>query len=240
MPEITVSVIVPARNEERNLPRSLGSLQDDSILEIIVADGASSDRTREVAESLGARVVSQTGERMTIGQGRNQAAALAEGELLAFFDADIELPNAKDFFEHVRGHFQDRRVVATVPRLEVFPEEEVWFDRVFHRFFNFAVSRSFRLGQPMSGGQCQVIRAGAFRAAGGYPEHMAHAEDSALLQSIATFGEVRFLHDHVVYHSPRRFRTWGYLKTLAISLKSLLAKQFLKREILDQWERVGE
>jgi glycosyltransferase involved in cell wall biosynthesis len=49
----TVSVVIPARNEEANLERCLRSLvvQEGVYFEILVVDDGSTDRTRDIAES---------------------------------------------------------------------------------------------------------------------------------------------------------------------------------------------
>lgn len=52
---LPVSVIVPARNEARNLPRCLASLA--SVGEIYLIDSQSTDETAHIAESYGAKVV---------------------------------------------------------------------------------------------------------------------------------------------------------------------------------------
>lgn len=53
-----VAIVIPARNEERNLPHLLGSIQHHSALaEVIVVDDSSTDRTAAIAESYHARVV---------------------------------------------------------------------------------------------------------------------------------------------------------------------------------------
>jgi glycosyltransferase involved in cell wall biosynthesis len=52
---LPVSVIIPARNEARNLPRCLQSLQ--GIGEVFVIDSQSEDETCEIARSFGAKVV---------------------------------------------------------------------------------------------------------------------------------------------------------------------------------------
>jgi 4,4'-diaponeurosporenoate glycosyltransferase len=88
-----LSIIVPARNEEKNLPTLLRSLADQSIRprEIIVVDDASTDLTAKVASQFGARVVnsqplpdSWRGKTWACHQG----AQAATGELLLFLDAD--------------------------------------------------------------------------------------------------------------------------------------------------------
>src|SRR5208337_1821709 len=53
--KLPVSVIVAARNEEKNLPRCLEALRD--VGEVYVIDSQSTDATPEIAQSCGAKVV---------------------------------------------------------------------------------------------------------------------------------------------------------------------------------------
>jgi len=53
---LAVSVCIPVRNEERNLPACLGALQG-SFTDLVVVDSGSTDSTREIAKQHGARVV---------------------------------------------------------------------------------------------------------------------------------------------------------------------------------------
>ena len=88
-----LSIIIPARNEENNLPRLLRSLAEQSVRpkEIIVVDDASTDRTAEVARQHGAKVLASLplpegwrGKTWACQQGARAAA----GETLLFLDAD--------------------------------------------------------------------------------------------------------------------------------------------------------
>jgi glycosyltransferase involved in cell wall biosynthesis len=83
---VTLSVVVPTWNEELWLPRLLHALAGHpEVAEIVVADNASTDRTREVAARFGCRIV--TGGRPA--EGRNRGAAAARGDRLLFVDADV-------------------------------------------------------------------------------------------------------------------------------------------------------
>src|SRR5258708_2636588 len=90
----TVSVIVPARNEEACLGGCLESLvsQDGVGFEIIVVDDGSTDRTRAIAESFPGVQVIEPGPLPAGWSGKNNAvtagARRARGEWLLFTDAD--------------------------------------------------------------------------------------------------------------------------------------------------------
>ncbi|TDL80188.1 glycosyltransferase [Peribacillus frigoritolerans] len=88
-----LSIIIPARNEEKNISRLLTSLEKEKqeIGEIMVVDDGSEDKTAEIAASLGARVIAAK-ELPPGWLGKSWAcftgAEQAKGEWLMFIDAD--------------------------------------------------------------------------------------------------------------------------------------------------------
>lgn len=88
-----ISVIVPARNEERNLPALLYSLaaQPQPAAEVIVVDDQSRDQTAAIAAAAGAKVVASPGPPAGW-TGKNHACHLgaeaAAQPWLLFLDAD--------------------------------------------------------------------------------------------------------------------------------------------------------
>lgn len=99
-----ISIIIPARNEEDNLGNLLESIERNSYedYEIIVVDGNSKDRTKEIAREHGAEVIEGPGSGLAAAQ--NLGWKNAEGEIIWFIDADCTLgPNAlrdaNEFFE---------------------------------------------------------------------------------------------------------------------------------------------
>jgi glycosyltransferase involved in cell wall biosynthesis len=88
-----VSIIVPARNEARNLPRLLPTLLSQAYpdFEVLVVDDASTDETAALAARAGARVLSTSGPPPGWTGKCNacwQGAQAARGEWLLFVDAD--------------------------------------------------------------------------------------------------------------------------------------------------------
>ncbi len=85
----TASYVVPALDEEGYIGDCLSSvdaLETDESYEVLVVDGGSEDATREIAREHGAEVVEQDGE--GIGDARDLGADHADGDWLAFVDAD--------------------------------------------------------------------------------------------------------------------------------------------------------
>jgi glycosyltransferase involved in cell wall biosynthesis len=94
-----LAFIVPAYNEELELPATLAAIRNaakDRHHEIVVVDDASNDATAEIARNAGANVVSIN--RRQIAAARNAGGRAASGDILFFVDADTRI-NEK----HVAG-----------------------------------------------------------------------------------------------------------------------------------------
>jgi len=91
-----VTVIIPAHNRSRVLPRAIASVRAQTFAdwELIVVDDASTDDTFAVAQRIAAedgRIRVMRHERnQGVGPARNTAVAVAAGEWLAFLDSDDE------------------------------------------------------------------------------------------------------------------------------------------------------
>ncbi len=85
MPTSTVTIVVPTRDEEGLIGEIVDQVRPYGD-EVLVVDGHSRDRTREIAESHGARVI------LDRGRGKGDALRLsleqAVGDIVVFIDAD--------------------------------------------------------------------------------------------------------------------------------------------------------
>ena len=85
-----VSVIVTTKNEERNIGACLESVVQQSmpLLEIIVVDNYSEDKTRDIAREYGAEVFEKGPERSAQ---RNYGVEKALGQYILYLDADMRI-----------------------------------------------------------------------------------------------------------------------------------------------------
>ena len=101
-----VSVIIPTHNEAQAIGRVLADLPSDLVTEVIVVDSNSNDATREIAASMGARVIQEPRR----GYGRACLTGLANAnspDIVVFLDGDYsdrpaELPILLDPI--IQGH----------------------------------------------------------------------------------------------------------------------------------------
>ena len=228
----TVSIVVPARNEEACLGACLESLlaQNGADFEVIVVDDSSSDRTRAIAESYsGARVISP-GPLADGSSGKCNAAQagadVAGGEWLLFTDADtVHLPGSlARALAEAREHRAD--LLSYSPQQEVHGLIERALMTVI--FAELAVTyRAKDVSDPTSpaaaaNGQYLLISREAYNAVGG---HAAVArtllEDVALAQAVKRSGRrLRFRYGGDMVRT-RMYRNlpalWeGWTKNLAL------------------------
>jgi glycosyltransferase involved in cell wall biosynthesis len=99
MTQPTVSVVIPTYNEEEHLARTLESIVGQTypgIVEVLVADGRSTDRTRAIAGAFATvRIVDNP--RRIQAAGLNQALAVAKGDVIVRVDGHCVL--APDYVE---------------------------------------------------------------------------------------------------------------------------------------------
>lgn len=133
-----ISVIIPVKNAANYLPSCLGSLNSLNYpkdkYEVILADSESTDRTPEIAASMGAKLVKAGGP--SVCAGRNSGFKEAKGELIAFSDADCVMD--KDWLFNAVKYFKDEKV-ACVGGPSLVPDDETDFGKACGFIFSFSL-----------------------------------------------------------------------------------------------------
>lgn len=196
-----ISVVIPAYNEERYLPKTLDSLKalDRNPDEIIVVDGASTDKTAEIAKKHGATVI--TVAHKGIGFARQQGLLKTTGDIVAYTDADTIVP--KDWLVKIEETLSGPGVSCVFGTFRV---PDGWLPYRFYINILQPVLNQiyFFFGVPMAPGQNIAFLRQKALDVGGFPTDYKIAEDIEMARRLKTVGKLIFRQDLIVISSGRR------------------------------------
>lgn len=170
----SITIIIPARNEARNLPHILASISDAELRpqEVLVVDDGSVDETAVIAVTLGARVLSSapkphdwTGKSWASYQG----AQSAQGELLLFLDADTYfIPGGFDRLVAYWLQEGDPRLVLSLLPYHAMNAAYEQLSLFFNLLMAAGAGGFGALGEPQLFGQSLLISKSMYFEAGGH------------------------------------------------------------------------
>lgn len=119
---VAISVVMPVLNEEQAIASALRSVlsQDVDDMEVLVVDGASEDRTREIVTAMAAedpRVRLLHNPQRSIPHALNVGLAAAQGEFLARFDGHCQL--GPGYLRRAVAHLRDNPGLGGVGGLKI-------------------------------------------------------------------------------------------------------------------------
>ncbi len=237
-PQLALSVVVPAFNEEKLLATTLAAIRDavtaagyrDADWELRVADNASTDATPRIAAEAGAVVVREP--QRQIARARNTGAAGARGRWLLFVDADT-LPDAA-LLRATRDVMDGGRCCGGG---SVVAPGDGALARIGIALWN-GCSRLLRTAC----GAYVFCRADAFRDLGGFDETLYAAEEVDLSFRLRRWGRERGLAFRIITTAPlrtsmRKLELYSPWELAGMGLRGLLRPhRVLKdRRYLDAW-----
>jgi glycosyltransferase involved in cell wall biosynthesis len=188
-----IAIVIPTRNEEKNLGRLLQSIRGQNIhSEVVIVDQQSADRTVEIARDYGCAIVECPPPAFYSppGLNRNLGAAATAAGILLHLDADMELPTS-DFLTRLIGCITDEHRALIIHELDV--ASGFWSKCK-------ALERRCYWNTPMEA--ARAVRRDLFVAVGGYDVDISSGEDffiSALYDraTSVTHDDGMFLLHHV-------------------------------------------
>jgi len=198
----TISFIVPAYNEETELPGTLQSIHSAAgavgcDYEIVLVDDGSTDATASIGGQFAARVVSIN--RRQIAAARNAGARVATGNVFVFVDADTRITA-----DHVAGVIGalDSGCVGGGSRLRVDDEIPRWGRILFSAFTTMYFS--LQLGA----GAFLFTTRPNFLAVGGFDETYFAGEEILFTFALKKLGRFKILSDPAIT-SGRKLRLYS-------------------------------
>jgi glycosyltransferase involved in cell wall biosynthesis len=206
-----ISVIIPARNEERYIGGALDqlSLQDCSnVYEVIVVDNGSSDGTADKAVSFGAEVVRE--DRKGTQFARETGRKKAKGEILAYLDADCIPP--RNWLKNGAAYFDDAAIAGVSGPYDYYDAKFFYrlFSGIIHRrifpYLHYLIHDALQAGAMMIGGNA-FLKAEAMERIGGFDTSIAfYGDDADTGCRLAASGRLLFKNNLIVKSSARRFQ----------------------------------
>ncbi len=188
-----ISVIIPAFNSEQYIRDCLDSLRKQSLsadeYEIIVVDNGSADRTVEIAQSLGVKVV--PGPQLTVSALRNLGAAQAQGDILAFVDSDCCV--AEDWLR-LAVELIGSKGAAAIGYWYRLPHDLTWVERVWDLHMSLKRVTGYVPWLPSSN---FFIRKSVFEKISGFNPQLVTGEDSDICNRIILSGEKIYSDDRL-------------------------------------------
>ena len=216
-----LTIVIPAKNEAKLIPRLLTSLtmQDYSKMSstrVLVADASSTDGTPEIVMSFRDRLNVSVIRGGMPSVGRNRGAAQAESQYVLFLDADIELADTTLLRRCMeRAQTGQLHCVTT----NILCRDGSWIDRLFYAGNDFFQYLSC-LHRPFATGMFMLFERDAFWALGGFNEQALFAEDYLLSKGVPRlrFGIVRGR----VLTTNRRFRKLGHWTIVRMFVRTMM------------------
>lgn len=225
-----LSFIVPAYNEELELPATLHAIQravaESGVtdFEIIVVDDGSTDRTAQLARETGARVVPI--QRRQIAAARNAGAHAARGEILFFVDADTRIGAPQ-----ITGALAALNAGYIGGSARVNTDEIPRWGRIFIRIFS-----TLYFANRLGAGAFLFTTRENFHAAGSFDEQYFAGEEVYFTLALKKRGRFKILSDPVVT-SGRKLRMYSSRYILGSFFGILLRgpRAVRTRDRLDLW-----
>ena len=226
-----LSFILPAYNEELELPFAITAIRDalaksgQKAYEVIVVDDASTDATAEIAEEAGARLISIN--RRQIAAARNAGAQAACGDVLFFVDADTRI-NAV----HIVDALAALRSGAAAGSARVAADGVIpLWGRIFMRVFC-AIYFANNLGA----GAFLFTTRKNFDAVGGFDEQLFIGEEVYFSLAMKKLGRFKILREPILT-SGRKLRMYSAGKLLSQTFSIMIRgkRAACSREKLGVW-----
>ena len=207
---MTITVVIPTLNEEAVLPRTLSLTAGLGFDELIVVDGGSHDRTREIVTALRVTRDASPVTLLTAPPGRarqmNAGGISSKGDVLLFLHADTSLPS--DARQAVEWALEDPACVGG--RFDMRFERDSGLGWLISRMMNL---RSRWTGIA-TGDQAIFVRRSVFEQLGGYSD-LPIMEDVDFTRRLKRTGLIAALQSKVTT-SYRRWDTRGPLRTILL------------------------
>ena len=237
MKEPTVSLVIPAYNEEKSIGECLMyaiQSSEGKFHEIIVVNNASTDNTKSIALSYdGVRVVDEVKKGLTMA--RQAGYQNATGELVAYIDADTRMPSM--WLKRVMREFQSNSELGCLSGpYQYFDIGKVQQLSVTLYWYILGMPTYWIIGYMVVGGNF-VIKKSVLDSMNGFDTTISfYGEDTNIARRASRFGKVLFKPSLVMQTSGRRLRNEGLFGTAWKYVLNFSSEVFIHKPITKEYK----
>jgi glycosyltransferase involved in cell wall biosynthesis len=202
-----VSVIIPARNEEKYIQRTLESVRDKGLsakeIEVVVVCDSCTDKTAEVVKRhRGVRLFSTNARKPSVA--KNKGAEQASSDNLIFLDADTTLSYRaiRDILKELDKDRAGTLGVKPYPR------------KPFAQFLMFFKNLAFATHLYPGSNGLIFCRKPLFKRLGGFDRSLSRYEDGDFMHRAVRLARYSFIRTSYVETSIRRLEKKGYFSVM--------------------------
>lgn len=226
-----LSIVIPCKNEEKQIGQTLTALQnqtaDMSRVPVYIADAGSTDSTLDIIQDF----IEEGKLKIIVVEGgypptaRNKGASYCQSEYILFLDADIEMGEDTSIEKSINLAVEkDLDLVATFIK----SKDGNQYDRIFWEKIHAFTYRYPYIVGPYAAGMFILIRRSKFHELGGFNDKMLLGDDWELTHKIPRqkFGVAKTF----IWTTNRRFMKQGYINTFSRYFRVAFSKNFREKD----------
>ncbi len=236
---MTISIVIPAYNEEKLIAQCIESClryRTPSLLEIVVVDNASTDRTAEIAARYPlVRVVRES--RQGLGYARQKGFESMRGDVYASLDADSIID--ADWLPRIEKELTDDPTLSCISGPYKFYDLPPWQQRLTDAWWSLAQYQK----ATVVGGNFAARRSALEKIGGFNIEIPFWSEDAYIARRLSETGKIKFAIDFCNFSSARRLQGQGFMTVGAYYTVNYFSQMYFKKPFMTglgerTWENV--
>lgn len=236
-----LSVVIPAYNEEEYISYCLNSLSryafDDSrLLEVIVVDNASTDKTAEVAGRFPeVKVIKES--RKGASCARQRGLDGARGDLVAFLDADTGINEG--WLDTIYEQFSKSGDLVGLSGPAYFFDLSHWHNTAMKTYYNLIAKPTHKATGYMVLASNFVAKGEALRSIGGFDTSISfYGDDANIGRRLSKIGRVEFDKKFIVSTSGRRMIAEGAVRVSMRYAVNYISETVIKKPITKRYNDI--
>lgn len=210
---MTISIVIPAYNEETYIAACLESVlrhKTDDVIEIIVVNNASTDRTAEVAARYPeVKVVHEP--RKGTGFSRHRGFLEAKGQLIAYLDADTRIHEG--WIHTIREEFRKDPEIVSLSGPFKYYDLSKWQSALVYAWWMGCALPAYWHRKFAALGANHVVKREALEKVGGFDTSIPfYGDDTNIARRLHKVGKVKWNTRFYNYSSARRLKAEGFVK----------------------------